>query len=268
MPTDISLACDAHLHVTPDASVAHYAQVQKALGIRRAVVVQTRPAGTDNSAVLEAIEHLGRDNTRGVAVIHPEVSDQELLRLHEGGVRGVRLSLHTNHQATVTFGMTEILAERIKPLGWHLQLHWTAEQIASYAPVLMRLKVPLVFDHMARLPVSGPADHPAFSTLRELLLRGRTWVKLSAPYLCSQSRDGQYDDVHSIVQALTELAPNRLLWGSDWPHVTEQRSKPDVNYLFDLLARWVPDPRVRQRLLIDNPAKLYGFDDSNSILVD
>ena len=259
MPLDLSLACDAHLHVTPDASAEHYAQVQQALGTGRAVIVQTRLAGTDNSPVLQAIERLGRANTRGIAVVRPDVSDHELLRLHEGGIRGARMSLHNVHQAAVSFDMTEALAQRIKPLGWHLQLHWTADQIAAYAPVLLRLHVPLVFDHMARLPATHPSRHPAFSTLKELVLRGRTWVKLSGPYLCSETRVGHYEDVQQIVQSWLALAPNRLLWGSDWPHVTETRHKPDVLGLFDLLAQWVPDQGLRQRILVDNPARLYGF---------
>jgi D-galactarolactone isomerase len=257
----MSLACDSHIHITPEAGVEQYRHVQKLIGTKRAVVVQARPAGTDNTFVLDAIAQLGIADTRGVAVVHPDVSERELHRLHEGGIRAVRLSLYTQRDAVVSFEMTEALAERIRSLGWHLQLHWTADQIAQHASMLLRLQVPLVFDHMARLPPHSPHKHPAFATLRELVLRGNTWVKLSGPYLCTQEADGQYLDVESIAQAWFALAPDRLLWGSDWPHITEVQHKPRDTFLFDLLARWIPEFHARERILIHNPNALYGFSD-------
>ncbi len=264
-------ACDAHLHIldaaldprsTPaqDATVGQYRQVQAHLGTQRAVVVQPRLYGTDNHVTLDAIARMGVAHTRGIAVVHPDISDAELLALHAGGIRGVRLSLYTPHQAAVSFEMTEPLAHRVQHLGWHLQLHWTADQIAEHAHLLMRLPTPVVFDHLARLPVPEAQRHPAFVVVSELLQRGRAWVKLSGAYLCSTQAPGSgYTDLTDMARAWVALAPKRLVWGSDWPHVTETHAKPDDSELFDLLHTWTGSDTLRHRVLVDNPAELYGF---------
>ena len=266
------LACDAHIHIldkrvdartsnAAHAPVENYQQLQSLLGTQRAVVIQPRPYGTDHRVTLDAIARLGLANARGVGVIHPDITDQALSQLHDGGIRGVRMSLYVPEHAAVSFDMLEALAHRVHALGWHLQMHWTAEQIVERAPRLLRLPVTYVFDHLARLPVSHGTRHPAYAVVRELLQRGQAWVKLSCAYLNTALPAGQgYADVHDIARAWVTLAPDRVVWGSDWPHVTEHHHKPDDSALLDLLHDWTGDAALFKRVLVDNPARLYGFD--------
>lgn len=264
-------ACDAHMHildprfahvaaVLPQATVADYRQIQALNGTSRTVVVQPRPFGTDNRVTLDAIRQLGRDCTRGVAVVHPDITDAELQALHDGGICGIRFSLHTAVHAAVGFEMVEPLARRVHAWGWHLQLHWSADQLVAHRQMLQRLPTPLVFDHLARLPLPMGTAHPAFALIRGLLEQGRAWVKLSGAYLDTRQSHGQgYADTDAVARAWVRAAPERLVWGSDWPHTTETEHKPDDAELFDLLAHWSGDEKVRQRVLVDNPAALYGF---------
>ncbi|WP_343739695.1 amidohydrolase family protein [Delftia tsuruhatensis] len=271
-------ACDAHLHVfdprfdtrfwaeAPQAMRAHataadYAQLRGAMGLERAVIVQPRAHGTDNRATLHAIQSLGAASTRGIAVVHPESTDAQLQALHDGGIRGIRFSLHTEHDAAVRLDMLEPLAERIAALGWHVQLHWLASQIAAHAALLQRLPCTLVFDHMARLATDAGRHQPAFDVVRGLVQQGRAWVKLSGPYLNSRAGlAAGYADCDALAQAWVAEAPQRLVWGSDWPHVTEAAHPPQTPMLLALLSRWIPDAALRARVLVDNAAELYGFD--------
>ncbi len=273
MPALPAGACDAHLHVfdprfapeapgamRPGASAADYAAVRGRLGLARAVIVQPRAHGTDNRATLEAIRQLGAADTRGIAVVRPDVGDDQLRALHEGGIRGIRFSLHSDRDAAVRLDMLEPLAQRIASLGWHVQLHWLGEQIAANAELLRRLPCAMVFDHMARLPLGQGADHPAFGVVRALVQQGRAWVKLSGPYLNSgEGLATGYSDSDAVARAWVREAPERLVWGSDWPHVTEAAHPPDTALMLALLQRWIPDAGQRARVLAANAAELYGF---------
>jgi len=267
-------ACDAHMHVydrrfalhgPPDAMLDHataadYRLLQQRIGTQRTVVVQPRAHGTDNSVTLAAIQALGAAHTRGVAVVRPEVSDAELERLHAGGIRGIRFTLYTPANAATDFAMVEPLAQRVHAFGWHVQLHWKADQIVEHAALLARLPCTIVFDHLARLPLPDALAHPAYDVVRRLLDNGRTWIKLSGAYLDSRvGAEGGYADTTGIAQAWAQQAPDRVVWGSDWPHPTERTAKPDDAQLFDLLGQWVPDEAARRRVLVDNPARLYDF---------
>ncbi len=266
-------ACDAHIHAydprfpafgaapLPDrATIDDYRLLQERIGTQRVVVVQPRAHGTDNRATLAAIRAIGTDRARGVAVVRPEASDAELRSLHAGGIRGIRFSLHTAIHAATDFSMVEPLAHRVRALGWHVQLHWSADQIVAHAALLARLPGTVVMDHLARLPQPDPRAHGAFGIVRGLLGNGRTWIKLSGAYLDSKDgAAGGYADTVDLAQAWIAAAPDRMVWGSDWPHPTEVGSAPDDAALFDLLARWAPDPAVRHRILVENPARLYDF---------
>jgi D-galactarolactone isomerase len=178
----LHLACDSHIHILEShATVVQYRQIQSQLGLARVVVVQPRAYGTDNRITLEAIAKLGIENARGIAVVHPTVGNYELAKLHSGGIRGLRMSLYTPENAAVSFEMLEPLARIAYGLGWHVQLHWTADQIVQYAPKLFKLPTTFVFYHLARLPVREGAKgirHAAFSVVCELMQQGRAWVKL------------------------------------------------------------------------------------------
>lgn len=267
-------ACDAHLHVFDarfpaeapramrlNATAADYRTLRQRLGLQRAVIVQPRAHGTDNRVTLDAIQALGSGQTRGIAVLRPDVQDSQLRALHDGGIRGIRFSLYTDRDAMVSLDMLEPLAKRVAALGWHVQLHWRADQIAAQRGLLQRLPCPLVFDHMARLPAHEGARHPAFGVVRELVQQGRAWVKLSGPYLNSmQGLAAGYADSDALAQAWVREAPERLVWGSDWPHVTEKAQPPDTAMLLALLQRWIPAIATRERILVANAAALYGFD--------
>ncbi|MBF9265251.1 amidohydrolase family protein [Paracidovorax cattleyae] len=268
-------ACDAHLHVFDGrfpvaapramqaaATARDYLRLRTRLGLTRAVVVQPRAHGVDNQATLDAIRELGPERTRGVAVVRPEITDGQLEALHAGGIRGLRFSLHSDRDAAVALDMLHPLASRIHALGWHLQLHWRADQIVAQRDLLCGLPCPLVFDHMARAGGPGREERTAFSLVRDLVQAGRAWVKLSGPYLNSAQGLGTgYADCEALAQAWVREAPDRLVWGSDWPHVTEGERRPGPELLLRLLARWLPDPAMRRQVLVANACALYGFGD-------
>ncbi len=267
-------ACDSHLHIYDSrfptvvdaahalekATVNEYRQLQKRLGTTRAIIVTPRSYGVDNRVTVDAIEQLGIENARGVAVLRTDVTDAHIRELDQAGVRGIRFSLYTPTHAAASFDMVEELSHRIEPYGWHLQLHWTADQFVEHAAMLERLPSRIVIDHMGRLPQPAGVNHPAVQLIRALLDRGRTWVKLSGPYLDSQvGEQGQFHDIDDVAKHWIRTAPERLVWGSDWPHPTET-IKPDDAKLLDLMTRWTDDGAAINRILVTNPAELYGFD--------
>ena len=269
-------ACDCHMHIydparfrmapvqrvaPTDAAVPHYRLLQKRIGTTRVVVVTPRNYATLNQVTLDAIAQFG-PTARGVAVLHPTVTNAELKQLHEGGVRGIRFSLGDPATAAVTIDMVEPLSKRVADLGWHVQFNLEGQQIVEWADILRRLPTQLVFDHLGHPPLPAGIDHASHVIVRDLLDRGRAWVKLSGAY--SNTRVGPpYPDATRIAQAFVKTAPERLVWGSDWPHpsVPPDR-KPNDALLFDLLSDWAPNEAKRHRILVENPAKLYGFSTS------
>jgi predicted TIM-barrel fold metal-dependent hydrolase len=267
-------ACDCHLHIYDArfaqsvdaaalqdlATMNEYRLLQKRLGTERAVIVTPRSYGVNNDVTLDAIAQLGADRARGVAVLRSDVSDTTLKALDAGGIRGVRFSLYTPKHAAASFDMVEPLAARIANLGWHLQLHWTADQIVEHEAMLKRLPTPIVLDHMTRLPQPLGLNHPAVKIVDHLLAQGRTWIKLSGAYLDSQVGEaGDFLDIDAVARHWITTAPNRLVWGSDWPHPTEMIKPNDANML-DMLARWTTERSVIEQILVTNPSELYGFD--------
>jgi predicted TIM-barrel fold metal-dependent hydrolase len=263
-------ACDCHMHIydsrfpyvpnatlkPQEARVQDYRLLQKRLGTVRNVVVQPSSYGTDNRCTLDAVEQLG-SAARAVAVVDTSVSDADLKRLGLAGVRGIRFNLVQAGATTVD--MLEPLSKRVHDLGWHVQLHMLADQIVEIKDLLQRLPSPIVFDHMGRIPASASISHPAFGVIGKLLEKGQTWVKLSSAYQDSKVGAPSYADVMGLAQAYVKAAPERMLWGSDWPHPTVKATKPDDAVLLDLLADWAPEERTRRRILVENPEVLYGF---------
>ena len=265
-------ACDCHMHVydsrfpaapnatllPPDASADVYRRLQRRIGATRIIVVHPSTYGTDNSCTLDAMAGFGA-SARGVAVIDTSVTDAELKRLNALGIRGIRFNLVQSGATTID--MLEPLSRRANDLGWHVQLHMLGDQVVEAANLLHRLPSPIVFDHMARIPQPAGIDHPAFATVLKLLDRGRTWVKLSGAYMETRTGPPTYADASRVARTYVKAAPERMVWASDWPHPTEKPdAKPDDAILFDLLADWAPDEAIRNRILVDNPAALYGFE--------
>lgn len=267
------LACDCHVHVydgrfaavpgarltPPDASVADYRALQRRTGTQRVVFVTPSTYGTDNRPLLQALAAFG-EQARGVAVVGALADASSLQALHAAGVRGARLnlSLGVTHDA----GQIEALAARIAPLGWHLQLLAPPDLLAALGERLLRLPVPLVLDHFGRIAPQLAGQHPAHALVLRLLAQGKTWLKLSGGYIVSPT--GRTDDpgVAALARGYLRAAPQRLVWGSDWPHASASaghQPMPDDAQQMELLAQWTEDPALLQRVLVDNPADLYGF---------
>ena len=266
-------AADCHMHiydpvrfpmppsprVAPEnAALPQYRRLQKRIGTTRVVIVTPRNYATQNEATITAIRELGR-NARGVAVLHPDVADAELNRLDAAGIRGIRFSLGDPASAVVTPDMVEPLSKRIAALGWHIQFNMGGEQIVAMSDVLRRLPVPMVFDHLGNPPLPAGIEHPSHGIIRRLLDENHAWLKLSGAYLNSKVGP-PYPEATQIAQDFVKSAPERLVWGSDWPHPTSPGPrKPDDAALFDLLLTWAPDEQTRHRILVENPERLYGF---------
>jgi predicted TIM-barrel fold metal-dependent hydrolase len=235
--------------------VADYRQVQQRLGTTRCVIVQPSTYGVDNRCMLQAVAQMGR-SARGVAVVNSGVSDAELKRMDAGGVRGIRFNLE--QAGATTLDMVEPLAKRIAPLGWHIQVNAGPEKIREAAEIWKGLPVEVVFDHLAHVPAPGGLDS-AYGLVIDLLEKRKGWVKLSGVYIDSKVGPPFYSDRKAITQAYVKNAPDRLVWGTDWPHPTVPGTKPDNLVLLNLLFDWVPEEETRMRILVRNPEKLYGF---------
>jgi len=265
-------ACDCHHHIYDskfpiaptatlkpgNATAADYRLLQKRIGTTRSVVVQPSTYGTDNSCTLDGMAQLGSATTRGVAVVDTTVTDAELKRLHGLGIRGIRFNLVQAGATTVE--MLEPLSKRVNDLGWHVQIHQTGDGIVKMEEVLQKVASPIVFDHMGRIPKDVGVSHPAYAVISKLIDKGKTWVKISGAYMDTKVGPPTYADSTKLAQAFVKLAPQRMVWGSDWPHPTQKDDdKPNDAILIDLLSEWAPDEATRNRILVDNPATVYGF---------
>ncbi len=240
----------------PEASLAAYRRMLAALGIAHAVIVQPSVYGTDNRCTFDSVVAEG-GGWRGVAVVDPTVSEQELERLHADGFRGVRVNVL--FRGGLTLDALEQLARTIAPLGWHLQLLLDCRDLVELAPRLRQLPVQIVVDHMGHMPTSAGVEHRGFQILLQLVREGRCWVKLSGAYRISAGAY-PYHDVVPFARALIEADASRMVWGSDWPHPAVSGSIPKDAELLDLFAVWAPDAEMRRRILVENPARLYGSD--------
>jgi 2-pyrone-4,6-dicarboxylate lactonase len=266
-------AVDAHCHVFGPAAAFPYAPERKytpcdaskeqlfalrdLLGFERNVIVQATCHGNDNRALLDAIAHAdGR--ARGVASIAPGVSDAELRLLHEAGVRGVRFNFL---KRLADFTPREVLmniAERIAPLGWHVVVYFEAQDLPELWDFFTRLPTTVVVDHMGRPNVGQAVDGPQFERFVRLLREhSNVWSKVSCPERLSLSGPPAYDDVVPFARRLVEEFPDRVLWGSDWPHPNLKTHTPDDGTLVDMIPRIATTEELQRKLLVDNPMRLY-----------
>ena len=264
-------ACDCHIHiyepgyalaptatfVPPPGPVKAYQQVQQALGLSRVIVVQPTGYGFDNSCTVDALKKLG-DQARGIAVVKPDISDEELQQLDRAGIRGVRFMMLPG--GALGWDQLEPLAARIRPLGWHINFQMDGCDFPLYEARLRALPTPLVIDHIGKFLGPVTPAHVAYRSMCNLFESGRVWVKLSAPYESSQVGAPAYDDVAALALALARDFPERCLWASNWPH-PNRVPRPDDQAMLDLLPGWAPDAAVRKKILVDNPQALYGFED-------
>lgn len=268
-------ACDCHAHICgpaaefpyvperiytpPDALPADYIALMETLGIARAVLVQPSVYGADNAVLLAALARLG-ERARGVAVVKDDVDDAELERLHSLGIRGIRLNLVdvADPGAALPLAAARALAERIRPLGWHMEFLIHVDDSPDLDAQLAGFPVDVVFGHLGYFRPGQSPDIPGFQALVRLLAGGRAWVKLTAPYRISEL-DVPYADTDPFARALFATAPDRLVWGSDWPHVMVEGTMPNDGDLCDILRRWAGGDGMLRKVLVENPARLYGF---------
>ena len=244
------------LYTPPPVSLDDYLAMQRVTGFERGVMVQTGLYGTDNRFIVDAMKaHPGK--LRAVALIGEHVTDKELRHLTESGVRGFRVN--RTAKTGLAFDVARKLAERTKELGWHVQFLLDVEDHPDLDTFLGSFATEVVIDHMGRPDPAKGSNAPGFQALIRLLKSGRGWAKLSAPYRTSRMPP-TYADMTPFAQALVAAAPDRLVWGSDWPHVLLETEMPNDGDLVDQIAVWVPDEGVRTRILVGNAERLYGFE--------
>jgi predicted TIM-barrel fold metal-dependent hydrolase len=272
------LACDTHAHVfgpaerfpyaadrsytPPDAPLEKYLGMLDTVGFARGVLVQGSAHGRDNAAMLDALARCP-DRLRGVAVANADVAPAELRRWHALGVRGLRFNhffrggaLH--YRGGVPLDAARALAPVMAELGWHLQLWIDVKDLPDTLPILKAIGLPVVIDHMGRTDARAGAATPGFQSLLRLVGDDGCWVKVSGAHRLSQQAP-DYADAQPFHAALVRANPQRLVWGSDWPHPRMEGEMPDAGRLFELFCAWTPDAATRRRILVDNPATLYGF---------
>jgi predicted TIM-barrel fold metal-dependent hydrolase len=279
-------ACDCHVHVVGDAlaypmvderqytpglaSVNALRQHMARIGVERTVIVQPSFYGTDNTCMLDSLHQLAGAG-RGVAVLGQDASDATLQSLDTQGVRGLRLNVESSGtgDAQAVSAALAYWADRLAALHWHIQIYASLDALMAIYPVLKNLNVPIVLDHFAMVQSSTALDDARFSAVQSLVQSGRAYVKLSAPYRIQPSAHEAPDAVAHIAQSYIQANPERVLWGSDWPHTNREpgKSAHEVSAyrsvgrdaLLGGLHAWLHTEALRQRVLVDNPAQLYGF---------
>ena len=268
------LACDAHCHVfgpaarfpyapdapyrPPDSPFEELQKLHRILGIERAVIVHASCHGSDMRVTLDAIAR-SNGRYRGTAIIDERCSDRDFERMHEGGIRGVRFNFVKHLGGRPEMGFFRRTTQRVKAMGWHLVLHLDAEDLVEFKATFEMLPVPMVIDHMGRVKAGDGPDQQPFKVLLEFMKNDNCWVKVCGAERVS-SNGPPFTDAVPFARALIEAAPERVLWGTDWPHPNVGKHMPNDGDLADLFALMAPDPRLQQRILVDNPARLYGFD--------
>ena len=285
-PFGLAGICDCHTHVfppssqfpfapnrhyTPDtASVENLLSMHRTIGVERVVIVHPSPYGDDNSSLLWAMRTIGR-NARGVAVISDSTNNEMLHTLHQGGVRGTRLNLETVGQNDPSIAQQQLLrtAKQVAPLGWHIQMYTNLSVIVGLHDTIMQSAATVVIDHFGRLNAAAGLDQPGFDALLSLVRSGKVYVKLSAGYRVSEAAD--YSDLDPFAEALIAANPDRMLWGTDWPHpfppkgtvrnpnVIEKAHPEDNMAAIRRVARWARTRDIAKKILVDNPARLYDF---------
>src|SRR4030081_2266943 len=240
-----------------DATFEAARRMHRALGVDRGVVVQATVHGTNHAILLDALA--GQPSYRGVAIVDDSVSDRDLQRLHDAGVRGARFNFWKFLNIVPTPAEFERSIDRIRHFGWHAKIHAVGEEWIELKGLLQKVDIPVVIDHMGHPHAADGLDHPAFRFILDLLKNENWWVMLSNGDRCS-ARDAPFDDIVPFGKTLAEAAPDRAIWCTDWPHVRyDKPNMPNDAELLELLYRYVPDPSRQKKILVDNPQKLFGF---------
>lgn len=267
-------ACDAHCHIfgpgdkypyapdrtytPPDAPLESFKALQSILGLERAVLVNASCHGTDNTVIVDAIAQSG-GRYRGVANADDTFTDRDFQKLHDAGFRGVRFNFVKHLGGVPDMAEFHRVIDRIKPLGWHVDLHFDAGDLVEFADLFAKLPVPFLIDHMGRVPTKAGLEQPPFQQLLQVAKNNeRCWVKISGAERIS-SAGPPFTDAVPFAQALIQVAPDRILWGTDWPHPNISKHMPNDGDLVDLIPLFAPDAAAQKQFLVDNPHRLYGF---------
>jgi 2-pyrone-4,6-dicarboxylate lactonase len=276
-------ACDAHCHVfgpankfpyapdrsytPPDASVEDLRKLHTQLGVSRAVIVHASCHGTDMAVTLDAIAS-SHGTYRGVACVDSAVTDRELQNLHDGGIRGIRFNFVKHLGGVPDLGVFHRLVARIKPMGWHVVLHLDAEDILTQQDLLRQIDVPFIIDHMGRVRAADGLGQRPFQLLLDLFdTNPLAWIKVCGSERVSVGKR-PFRDAVPFARALIAVDSQRILWGTDWPHPNITKDMPNDGGLVDLFAEICPDPEVRQRILVDNPSRMYWADSAIAVCAD
>ena len=270
------LSCDTHAHILgphakyaysparvytpPDCLPGDYQKMLATLGVERAVLVQPSVYGSDNTVMLEAMRAAG-DKFRGVAVVDDNITDANLALLNAAGVRGVRVNIvDVKDRKPGTLPMAELtaLAQRIAPMSWHMEFLMHCDEFPDIDRSFADFPVDIVLGHLGYMKTSLGVKHAGFQALLRLMQAGKAWVKFTGPYRIS-TQALPHADTNALAHALIAANAQRVLWGSDWPHVMVKSAMPNDGDLCDLLSGWIPDAAIREQVLVKNPAKLYGF---------
>ena len=269
-------ACDAHCHIfgpasefsysptrkytPPDAGKDRLRELHNILGLERAVLVQASCHGTDNSAMLDAIAS-SNGKWKGVCIASDDFTDAQFAALNEGGVRGVRFNFVTHLGGAPDLDKMRRVVQRVRQFDWHLVIHVNAEDIVKYEDFFSEFDyLPIIVDHMGRVPTDKGIHQAAFKILCDFMRRENWWVKVCGSERISAAGPPFYDAV-PYAQALISIAPGRILWGTDFPHPNIKKHMPNDGDLVDLIPLLMPDKAIQRQILVDNPAKLYGFED-------
>jgi 2-pyrone-4,6-dicarboxylate lactonase len=267
---------DTHVHVferrypmsaargytPPESTLADLKHLHATLGIDRVVFTQPSVYGTDNAAILDAMAALNAETpnrARAVVAVDINITEKAIAELDAAGARGVRLN--TDNKGGMPIALADIpeLAARIRPFGWHLEFLFPGKDILELVPVFTSLKVPMSIAHFAYQPASAGVSAPGFQALLELARRGNTWIKISGANRVSRNDLPPYDDVKPMAEALIEAAPERIMWGTDWPHPNKYVVNPNDGDLVDAFGNWVSDESMRRRIMVETPAAFYRF---------
>jgi predicted TIM-barrel fold metal-dependent hydrolase len=276
-------ACDCHVHVfdpvrfpyfsgrvytPPEATAEDLLALQRQLHFDRVVIVQPSVYGVDNACTLDAMKKLGPARARGVAVIDKTISQGQLDDMAAAGMRGVRLNFETSGETNPDNAKRRVLetAEQLRGRNWHIQFNAALPLVSALKDELAAVPMPVAIDHFARAKSKGGISQPGFDVLLALVKSGKAYVKLSATYRISD-QPPHYPDAPPIAQALINANPDRMVWGSNWPHPGRGKTREDIATPYpsddgaqiNQLPKWAPDPIIRKKILVDNPARLYEF---------
>jgi predicted TIM-barrel fold metal-dependent hydrolase len=265
---------DTHVHVfekryplapgrgynPPDSTLADLKHLHATLGVERVVFTQPSVYGTDNSAIVDGMAALNKETpnrARCVLAITMDITDAELAALDKAGARGVRLNTDNKGGMPITFDKIGDLEARIRPFGWHIEWLFPGRDILELMPVFTALTVPMSIGNFAYQPATAGVTAPGFKALLELMRRGNTWMKISGANRVSETDLPPYDDVKPMARALIEAAPDRIMWGTDWPHPNKYVVNPNDGDLVDAFGDWVTDETMRRKIMADTPAAFY-----------